>query len=417
MYCRECFKKYLINKKEDAHCMSCKNVYSREFLNDNLDKTFINNDYRDLRQEILLEKEMSLLQVTQPIVEEQIRVENVKKELKLLESIFLKKKAELIHKLQSPSHEIKEKKKFIRKCPKNDCLGFLSSSLKCGICETYSCKDCREIKNENHQCNPEILENIILLEKDSKNCPKCSSLIFKIDGCDLMFCVECQTHWDWITGLIKTKGNLHNPHYIEFLARKGQLERDPADIICGREIDRFFLSRLTNLLLSKIDKNIWKTVAGRNYDIRDPIVSYKNIITNKIQNKPPFTKEQDIILEIARNVNDIRDQINNYNIDDTDNLNLRIRYMRNRLSATRFKTILQKNEKLNEKNKEMSNILNMYINCITDLLYRFIEKDLQETQLLIEAEELRKYTNTHLEKVSKDFNQMSKQIRDNYRFI
>ena len=39
------------------------------------------------------------------------------------------------------SGEEKEKKVFIKKCPVNDCEGFLSSSWKCGVCSTWVCPD------------------------------------------------------------------------------------------------------------------------------------------------------------------------------------------------------------------------------------------------------------------------------------
>ena len=45
--------------------------------------------------------------------------------------------------------EAKEKKVFIKKCPVGDCEGFLSSSWKCGVCSTWVCPECFEIKGTN----------------------------------------------------------------------------------------------------------------------------------------------------------------------------------------------------------------------------------------------------------------------------
>lgn len=80
-----------------------------------------------------------------------------------------------------------DRKKFVRKCPNGECHGFLSSALKCGLCECWVCSDCREVKGfsteekDSHKCNKDIVESIKLLEQDSKPYPKCTSLIFKID--------------------------------------------------------------------------------------------------------------------------------------------------------------------------------------------------------------------------------------------
>ena len=56
------------------------------------------------------------------------------------------------------------------------------------------------------------------LNKDTKPCPHCGTMIFKISGCSQIFCVDCHTAWDWNTSKIIT-GVIHNPHYYEFLNR------------------------------------------------------------------------------------------------------------------------------------------------------------------------------------------------------
>ena len=70
-----------------------------------------------------------------------------------------------------------------------------------------------------------------LLNKDSKSCPKCGTVIHKTSGCAQMWCPDCHTAFDWRTGEIVT-GRIHNPHYIEF-KRKGGTSREHGDIPCG----------------------------------------------------------------------------------------------------------------------------------------------------------------------------------------
>lgn len=79
------------------------------------------------------------------------------------------------------------KRKFIHKCQKEGCRGFLSSQWKCGICEEWTCKECLEVigpdKNVEHVCTKENLESAKLIKKETRPCPKCATPIFKINGC------------------------------------------------------------------------------------------------------------------------------------------------------------------------------------------------------------------------------------------
>lgn len=79
------------------------------------------------------------------------------------------------------------KRKFVQKCQKEGCRGFLSSQWKCGVCEEWTCKDCLEVigpdKNVEHVCKKEHLESAKLIKKETRPCPKCATPIFKINGC------------------------------------------------------------------------------------------------------------------------------------------------------------------------------------------------------------------------------------------
>jgi len=131
-----------------------------------------------------------------------------------------------------------EKKKFIRRCTRDGCQGFLSTAWKCALCEHYSCNKCFTPRGEKpddpHECRKEDVETADLLRKDSKPCPNCGVFITKSEGCQQMFCVSCQTPFDWGTGKVITSGVIHNPHYFEWLRRNGHTNtRNPADVPCG----------------------------------------------------------------------------------------------------------------------------------------------------------------------------------------
>lgn len=132
-----------------------------------------------------------------------------------------------------------EKKKFIRRCMKAGCQGFLSTAWKCGLCENYSCGKCFTVKgpahDTPHECAKDDLATADMIRQDSKPCPSCGEYIEKTVGCSMMFCITCKTPWDWNTGKIVTKGVIHNPHYYEWLKRTGggEAPRNPADVPCG----------------------------------------------------------------------------------------------------------------------------------------------------------------------------------------
>jgi hypothetical protein len=54
------------------------------------------------------------------------------------------------------------------------------------------------------------------------------------------------------------------------------------------------------------------------------------------------------------------------------NENLRIQYMRKIITEEQFKTTLQRNDKKNEKYREIHNILTILLTTVTDIIFRFI---------------------------------------------
>jgi len=169
----------------------CGKEWSRKFLRENFTNVFLSSKYREHLEDILFDQEKALLPATQPIVEEKIRKSNIRKQIRDLDNRMIelqKQRRDLEYSFNSrPEKDTSDKAKFIRQCPADGCRGFLSTQWKCGICEQWTCPDCHELKGFvrdcDHKCDPNNIETAKLLEKDSKPCPKCQSLIFKISGC------------------------------------------------------------------------------------------------------------------------------------------------------------------------------------------------------------------------------------------
>jgi len=158
--------------------------------------------------------------------------------------------------MTNPEEETPEGPKYMRPCPSDLCRGFLNRAWFCGMCRTKVCSHCHEIieigsatsQEEDsedttgkelitHECKPENVESAKEVMSHSKPCPKCNVFIFKIDGCNQMFCTNCHTAFDWRTRTI-VKGAIHNPHYFAWLEENGRPAAAAANVwgenqVCG----------------------------------------------------------------------------------------------------------------------------------------------------------------------------------------
>jgi hypothetical protein len=199
--CRECVRTYLLNTTQQAHCMgpNCKSTWDREFLIENTLRSFVNGDYKKHREILLFEQEKARLPETMPAVENYLKIGDMKttvksesKELDLmweqchaLKAKIRKDKANI--KLFEKGITKEDKRIFKQKCGVSDCLGFLSSAWKCGLCATWTCPKCFEVlgkeKECGHECDPNNIESAKMIKKETRNCPACAIPIFKISGC------------------------------------------------------------------------------------------------------------------------------------------------------------------------------------------------------------------------------------------
>ena len=168
--------------------------------------------------------------------------DTIQKIIQLQHQIFLQKKIKRGGSKTKP----KEKKVFTMPCSYNECKGMLSTNFMCGICDKYTCKDCHEPLQDEHKCNPDTVANTKAIKKETRPCPRCNARIYKIEGCDQMWCTSCKTPFSWITGKIVPSGQrLHNPHAIEYLRQTGVAVRAPGDLVCGGVITREQLNQMT----------------------------------------------------------------------------------------------------------------------------------------------------------------------------
>jgi hypothetical protein len=365
--------------------------------------TFLNTKWKTHRENVIFDQERALLPATQPLVENIIRRERITKEIREINeqiNVLYNRRDALrdeynINPINLINNIEQERRIFIRACPDPECRGFLSTQWKCGICEKWTCPTCNEIKgterDTEHVCNPDQVESVAFMRQDTKPCPNCGMGIFKINGCDQMFCTQCHTAFCWRTGRIQTA--IHNPHYFEWLRENNAnaIDRNPQDVICGREIDTHCVRNLTT--------NIERKITAETLDQSRRVISICRMMIH------------------LRRVDMVYYQVNHV----LNNQNLRIKYLRNQITEEQLKSNLQKNDKKHQKHREIYDILQMVHTTTTDILYRFLEEIRKNAwnndfTIIQEIEQLRLYANRCLQEISETYKSIRMSFNDKMEF-
>lgn len=234
---------------------------------------------------------------------------------------------------------LEEKKKFIRRCTRSECQGFLSTAWKCEMCEYYSCNKCFQTKTKKyddpHECTKEDLETAELIKKDCKPCPNCGEFIMKISGCQQIWCVSCKTPWDWNTGKVETTGVIHNPHYYEWLRRNGNAApRNPADVPCGGFPNYWELVRMP--------RGLKNSVANRYFEFH----------------------------RICQELQDISIRSYRSHIDNDSTTNINVRFLLGDYDEKRWGQLLGKNERKRKRDSEVQEVFAAFRMVAVELLNR-----------------------------------------------
>jgi hypothetical protein len=127
--CRKCCETYIIQTKEDAHCMNCKKEWTRKMLVEKFTNIFVNVDYKKMRENILYDQEKALLPATQSIVEKTKQKLVIKDRIKEINAQIkaLKQELGVLYRTHYSVEFEQEKKQFIKKCPDQECRGSLTA--------------------------------------------------------------------------------------------------------------------------------------------------------------------------------------------------------------------------------------------------------------------------------------------------
>ncbi len=301
--CKECYMQY----EEKFHCMYCKTRFSETFMKDNFGKRV----FDELIKQKLFENEKEKLKTSKiKLIKEEIK-KKIAKEIRVLEKEILKLEGK-ISELEGQIEEVNFTSVITCEC------GGAIIGEECITCNKQKCDKCKEIKEENHICDENIIKNMKIIEKETKPCPGCDTRIYKIDGCDHMWCVKCKTKFSWMTGE-RIVGNFHNPHH-----REAMWGRELFESRCGRVIEA---------------------------DIRR------------------FSREMQQLGNYILNV--IRNGYYLLRLINEDNEDIRMKFVMQLLDEKTFKNTIYKRHKNNELIKNSVTIFDTYTSIMTELIYRY----------------------------------------------
>lgn len=428
--CRQCTSQYLLTTLNDPHCVGCKREWNREFIDTKLTQTYRKGPLRQHRRKVLIDRERGRLPAMQIFLEAQIEYDaanqvyaecrakriELKRKRNLIQAQYaatdtMEQLLERLRPINSERRELKEKmaiaevkmrnayavlhgkekevRQFIMKCPSDGCRGFLSSVWKCGTCQKFFCSDCHAEKagqkDDNHVCNPDAKATAAMIKQETKPCPKCGIRISKIDGCDQMWCVSCQTTFSWNTGQILLNTVVHNPHYYEYLRRtnNGAIPREAGDVPCGGLPHAYMFTRIVMEILSLTQ--IQKT------ELLDMVRCLSDIQYVRL---PQFPLRQ------AANVNQAID----------------IKYLRQEITEDEWGASLERTETTGERKKEIGLILQTLLHVGSEKLtqlqnsIRGRDRDAIALSVLDELKKVRDYTNKSLKEKGKQMGMVVPQI-------
>ena len=392
--CEKCFRRNLLESSStQPECAGCGHNFSLEFVANVTPKSFHNGEYRHKRAKDCLSQERSLLPATQ---------------LRLIDEREMKKRDDQIwelndearylrHRLNEIRNEIrelamrirptgegkKERNVFTMGCPVSECRGFLSQAWKCGTCGTHICSKCRVPKesqrDENHVCQESDLATANLLSKETKSCPSCAVPIYKIEGCDQMWCTECKTPFSWKTGQIVT-GVIHNPHFYQW-------QRDQNGGHAPRRGERYDCGGLPWV------RTLRHIMKERGYKFQQWEECHRSIAHMRGVIMPRYPQQVGI----------------------EDHGDLRLQFLLKNINEEEWVRHLQRRQKRTEKNQEIYNVLDMYAVTLTGIFQMFATQDKYE--LAEEAHALREYVNNQLRKIGRRYGNVVPNLKKDWSFI
>jgi len=423
--CKDCFKRFIIEHEFDSKCMHCKAKITREFLIQNLDEEWIKNDYTIFRQKHLFNIEKGKFPETQNAANAYIQAKDIITKLPF-DPVTGRFKGTITNHTKYTAQfntfhaatlcvmdygrgwedydfesGLKKERTTLKKtikCPYFNCAGIIPISdddkLMCAMCYGIVCSKCQESTHgsSSHKCNEDTIKTVKDIRENTRSCPTCSALIFKIEGCDQMFCTQCNTTFSWDTARIE-RGFQHNPHYLDWVREK-RMKRiangeNVSDVVEEVSIAPPCLEYITyEKLITYFPTDIWK----RSFELRKKLPS----IDNFLDGLPSDELYCLALRNFHSNILQVRSTAGNHaNMAVPDNHVIRVCYLTNNMEEDDFKNEIERREYEWNENITLFYIYDMVFRSAGDIFHNIRTRKYHDA--FIEIITLLEYGNKCLE--------------------
>ena len=286
-------------------------------------------------------------------------------------------------------------------------MGFvLRASWKCGMCGTAVCKDCHVVLPSHphphpHTCKHEDVLTANELAKQTKPCPHCAVPTFRISGCSQMWCVMCHQPWNWNTGLPEG-GIIHNPHYFDWRRQQVEEQRVEAAPVAANVV--VVAGAGDNVVFDEV-VYFWEVEGERrdaapyrpwrtNPEAVPPLHTQLLLVTEPSHRRMLETLNQRLThLWVVERPKLLRREL-------TDNMDLRIKYMRKEVTEAQFKRQLQQREKKHEKFTEYAGVITAHCVQARNQLREMMRGTSSPFACIVELHKLWEANHTRIEAVA-----------------
>lgn len=412
--CGTCWKTFLIQHPQPK-CMFCSMKYTEKILRQTFPTGWIENEYCEKIMETLKSIEMSKMNITEDFIplyqnmktikgniqRKKEEILNIIQDTKLAKDEYtrlnqckersfnvykkiqslLQVEKNLKIELESMNLELKNcnrklsdqetvSARITKKiaCGFKDCRGTVSDGDPiCKICKSPTCMKCHQLRSRNHECNDSDVQSVKLMSEDSKPCPRCNSMIYRIDGCASMFCTNCRTGFNWVTLAINRSAIVDNPHFHQFAATVRRPLQD-SEISCVNKL----------------------------IDTLNPIKIFQRIEVLELKKD-----DKDKIMKIFRQYLNVNDEIlptlvpKNIYLSDPNRL-LRLQFIHSDITEKQYKKELYKINKDQLVNSELFDLYSTFVEVADESLKKYLSKEITFCEWEEEVDHMKKFINDNL---------------------
>ena len=427
--CVECHRRYVLSVMQDPHCMFCKKPWTREQQVNYLGLSFVSSKLRAHKEIILEAQQRCTFPTTMPLIEQRGRVVEVeimaekarekvraaidaenrtlrqlRRERQRFDRMYIQilrhgrlddnqqghPRADAHRDGANESKSEATPHAYLRPCSHTECPGFIHEKTgHCPACRSWTCLKCNVALSQDpsddsfvHECTSDDLATWEELRKTTRPCPGCGTRIFKISGCQQMWCSQCHTSFDWATGK-REEGVIHNPHYYDWLFSDNRLAPVRAAVHlhhpCANDAndENHFhapssFSLLQRLRLSQANHDLEPAEMDR---LRRRITATHLKLVHNQQSTLPWLRQNYGDRHRPDRYGEGGQLMPWYAHNPTAHryLDMRVRYLSGDMDVNDYRRQLQREQKKHDKTREMLQVMETYAMLMASVFREFIE--------------------------------------------